>query len=165
MSDSLPPIEVFLGVPYAAPPLGSLRFMPPVTPSHWRGVRMANKMTPSCPQKIPKHVKDLSKGREEYLQRMKPFLDNASEDCLYLNVYVPYDRGESLFSHSYQFKFQCAYISSLYNVNCLFKDRCDQSVATDLEFHQLLWNVSCMPLITPLHLSFTAVMLHLPHAA
>ena len=96
-SNSLTAVEAFLGVPYASPPLGSLRFMPPVTPSHWRGVRMANSLGASCPQRVPKHVKDLSKGREDYLKRLKPFLDNTSEDCLYLNVYLPYDRGEYCF--------------------------------------------------------------------
>lgn len=50
---SLQPVEVFLGVPYATPPIGSLRFMPPVTPTHWRGIRLANKFGPVCPQKFP----------------------------------------------------------------------------------------------------------------
>lgn len=50
---SLLPVEVFLGVPYATPPIGSLRFMPPVTPTHWRGVRLANRFSPVCPQKFP----------------------------------------------------------------------------------------------------------------
>ena len=50
---SLLPVEVFLGVPYATPPVGSLRFMPPVTPTHWRGVRLANRFGPVCPQKFP----------------------------------------------------------------------------------------------------------------
>lgn len=49
----LRPVEVFLGVPYATPPVGSLRFMPPVTPTHWRGVRLANKFGPVCPQRLP----------------------------------------------------------------------------------------------------------------
>ena len=94
-SSELQAVEGFLGVPYASPPLGSLRFMPPVTPSHWRGVRMANSLGPSCPQKIPKVINNLSHGRMEYLKRIKPFMENQSEDCLYLNVYTPFDRGES----------------------------------------------------------------------
>lgn len=49
----LRPVEVFMGVPYATPPVGSLRFMPPVTPTHWRGVRLANRFGPVCPQRLP----------------------------------------------------------------------------------------------------------------
>ncbi|XP_025017794.1 cell wall integrity and stress response component 1, partial [Tetranychus urticae] len=50
---SMTPVEVFLGVPYATPPIGSLRFMPPVTPTHWRGVKLSNRLGPVCPQKLP----------------------------------------------------------------------------------------------------------------
>lgn len=50
---NLRPVEVFVGVPYATPPIGSLRFMPPVTPTHWRGIRLANKFPAVCPQKLP----------------------------------------------------------------------------------------------------------------
>ncbi|KAJ6221743.1 hypothetical protein RDWZM_000288, partial [Blomia tropicalis] len=49
----LSPIEAFLGVPYASPPTGALRFMPPVTPAHWRGIRTAHHLGPLCPQKLP----------------------------------------------------------------------------------------------------------------
>lgn len=90
----LGPVEGFLGVPYASPPVASLRFMPPVTPSHWRGVRMANNLGPSCPQKVPRIINNLSPGRIDYLKRLKPFIENHSEDCLYLNAYTPYDRGK-----------------------------------------------------------------------
>lgn len=50
-------VEVFLGVPYATPPVGSLRFMPPVTPTHWPGVKMAKRFSPICPQKIPEALR------------------------------------------------------------------------------------------------------------
>lgn len=50
---NLRPVEVFVGVPYATPPIGSLRFMPPVTPTHWRGVRLATRFPAVCPQKLP----------------------------------------------------------------------------------------------------------------
>ena len=49
----LKPVEVFLGVPYATPPVRSNRFSPTRTPSPWEGVRMADKMGPVCPQKLP----------------------------------------------------------------------------------------------------------------
>ena len=38
----LHPVEKFLGVPYATPPIHGLRFMPPLTPSPWDGVKMVS---------------------------------------------------------------------------------------------------------------------------
>ena len=43
------PFSFFL----ALAPQGSLRFMPPVTPTHWRGVRLANRFGAVCPQRLP----------------------------------------------------------------------------------------------------------------
>lgn len=40
---NLEPVEVFKGIPYASPPTGSLRFMPPVSPSTWTGVKRADR--------------------------------------------------------------------------------------------------------------------------
>lgn len=39
----LEPVEAFKGIPYASPPIGSLRFMPPVTGALWSGVRKADR--------------------------------------------------------------------------------------------------------------------------
>lgn len=49
----LQPVEVFLGVPYASPPTNSMRFMPPGTPTQWKGIRMADRFAPVCPQRPP----------------------------------------------------------------------------------------------------------------
>ena len=67
--------DAFLGLPYAAPPTGNLRWRPPQPPVHWRGVRDATSFAPSCPQNPAGN----------------PFLPPGlmSEDCLYLNVYTP----------------------------------------------------------------------------
>src|SRR5579859_6551492 len=67
--------DAFLGLPYAAPPLGNLRWRPPRLPARWHGVRDATTFAPSCPQKAAGN----------------PFLPPGpmSEDCLYLNVYTP----------------------------------------------------------------------------
>ncbi|VEN38158.1 unnamed protein product, partial [Callosobruchus maculatus] len=94
-SKHLEAVEVFRGVPYAMPPLGSLRFMPPVTGALWQGVKVADKFGPVCPQRLPDianetaALKRMSKGRLEYLKRLLPQLMNQSEDCLYLNIYAP----------------------------------------------------------------------------
>ncbi|XP_044751995.1 neuroligin-4, X-linked-like [Coccinella septempunctata] len=91
----LKPIEVFLGVPYATPPVQSNRFSPTRAPSPWDGVRISDKMGPVCPQKLPDisnetaALERMPKGRLEYLKRLYPYLSNQSEDCLYLNVFSP----------------------------------------------------------------------------
>lgn len=88
-------VEVYRGVPYAAPPVGTLRFMPPVSGALWTGVKMADRFAPVCPQKLPDlddeeaAVRRMSKGRVEFLKRLLPHLRNQSEDCLYLNIYAP----------------------------------------------------------------------------
>jgi para-nitrobenzyl esterase len=68
-------VNSFLGLPYAAPPTGKLRWRPPQPASSWSGVRDATQFGPSCPQALTRN----------------PFLPpgTISEDCLYLNVYTP----------------------------------------------------------------------------
>jgi para-nitrobenzyl esterase len=65
--------RVFLGIPYAKPPLGPLRFAPPEPAPAWQGTRMAIAYGPSCPQPAG---------------GVKGALD---EDCLTLNVTTPLD--------------------------------------------------------------------------
>ena len=102
---SLTPVEAFLGVPYATPPSGNLRFMPPVAPLHWRGVRQANHPSSVCPQRPPDVEQDteykVHRKFYEQIRRQKPFLRNQSEDCLYLNIHVPF---EQYFQQRHQFR-------------------------------------------------------------
>lgn len=71
------------------------RFMPPVTPSTWKTTRLADRFSPVCPQTVPvtdtgmEALLEMPRGRLAQLRRMKPLLANYSEDCLYLNMYVP----------------------------------------------------------------------------
>lgn len=91
----LQPVEAFLGLPFAAPPVGALRFMPPVSPLPWHGVRLMDKYAPACPQTLPdvsnerEALRHVTRGRLQYLRRLLPYLRNQSEDCLYLNIYAP----------------------------------------------------------------------------
>jgi neuroligin len=56
----LQPVEAFLGLPYASPPVGALRYMPPVSPISWNGIRLMDKYGPACPQTLP----DITNERE-----------------------------------------------------------------------------------------------------
>ncbi|XP_043789968.1 uncharacterized protein LOC122713500 isoform X1 [Apis laboriosa] len=86
----LQPVDVFLGVPYAEPPVNFLRFSPPRSPEPWRGTRESQEFAPVCPQVVPKLQDEMKPVRYEYLERLLPYLKNQSEDCLYLNIYTPH---------------------------------------------------------------------------
>ena len=62
----------FLKIPYAAPPLGDLRWRAPADPKPWEGIRFETEFSRSCPQ---------------LMDQGAPASDN--EDCLYLNVWAP----------------------------------------------------------------------------
>ena len=65
----------FLGIPYAKPPVGLLRWMPPQPVPKWTAARKAGKFGPTCAQ----------------VTTLGPFAGpaNSNEDCLYLNVFTP----------------------------------------------------------------------------
>ena len=73
---------VFRGIPYAAPPVGNLRWRPPQPAPPWQGVRSAESFGPACPQ--PK-VSELEGGGD---------LGKLAEDCLYLNIWKPVNPRE-----------------------------------------------------------------------
>ena len=73
--DSASGVMVFRGIPYAAPPVGALRWRPPQPATHWTGVRPASQLGHNCIQHQPYGDID-------------PFAAGVSEDCLYLNVWT-----------------------------------------------------------------------------
>ncbi|XP_031784758.1 uncharacterized protein LOC100121199 isoform X2 [Nasonia vitripennis] len=89
-ADSSQLVDVFLGVPYAEPPVGPHRFEPPTTQTPWTGVRHFVSFAPVCPQKPPQLEEEVDPARHQYLERLLPFLQDQSEDCLYLNIYAPH---------------------------------------------------------------------------
>ena len=76
---------VFRGVPYAAPPVGALRFRPPQPAAPWPGVRSADAFPPIAPQ--AKFALGSFYHREFYSD--EDDAPTASEDCLCLNVWTP----------------------------------------------------------------------------
>lgn len=94
-SRHLEPVEIFYGVPYAAPPVGAWRFVAAKEPLPWSGTKLADTPTPACPQTLPdisnetEALRTWSRTRYQQLTRLLPLLANQSEDCLHLNIYVP----------------------------------------------------------------------------
>jgi para-nitrobenzyl esterase len=74
----------FLGIPYARPPLGSLRFRPPQAFGHWSGTRSAKAYGASCPQDPD----------EIGIPHMPLAVGDTDENCLYLNVWTPAPDGK-----------------------------------------------------------------------
>ena len=70
--DYAPGVVAFRGIPFAAPPVGELRWQPPRPPQPWTGVRQATSYGPDCMQ----------------FARTSATVA-VSEDCLHLNVYKP----------------------------------------------------------------------------
>uniref|UniRef100_A0A8C5UDV7 Carboxylic ester hydrolase n=1 Tax=Malurus cyaneus samueli TaxID=2593467 RepID=A0A8C5UDV7_9PASS len=83
-------VNVFLGLPFAKPPVGSLRFSEPQPPEPWEGERDATSYPPMCLQDkaLGQYVSDLVTNRKEKVALQ------VSEDCLYLNVYTPASAGK-----------------------------------------------------------------------
>lgn len=90
-NDILGPVDQYLGVPYAAPPVGEKRFLPPEPPPSWSGIRNATHFSPVCPQNIQNAVPDIMMPVwfTSNLDTVTGYLQEQSEDCLFLNIYVP----------------------------------------------------------------------------
>ncbi|AHG89477.1 Carboxylesterase type B [Gemmatirosa kalamazoonensis] len=73
-------VASFKGVPFAAPPLGELRWHAPRPAAAWSGVRAADRFSPACMQRAPAAF---GPWTLEFLLR-----GPVSEDCLYLNVWT-----------------------------------------------------------------------------
>jgi para-nitrobenzyl esterase len=74
--DATTGLNEFKGIPYASPPIGSLRWKPPQSIATWTGVRKADHFGPRCMQR-PLYSDMVFRS------------DGMSENCLYLNVWTP----------------------------------------------------------------------------
>jgi para-nitrobenzyl esterase len=68
-------VRVFKGIPFAAPPVGPLRWRAPQAVAGWSGIRAADRFSAVCPQ------------HGSYPPESAP--EPTSEDCLYLNIWTP----------------------------------------------------------------------------
>lgn len=79
-------VAVYKGIPFAAPPMGDLRWKAPQPVVPWEGVLAVDKFGPACPQVSFPDTNSI-----------KNAVGKMSEDCLYLNVWVPAEsRTENL---------------------------------------------------------------------
>lgn len=73
-----PKVKVYLGIPFAAPPVRANRWRAPQPVAPWRGIYTANETKPECVQGLRSPSINHYFGEEA-----------ASEDCLYLNIWAP----------------------------------------------------------------------------
>lgn len=74
-------VVAFKGIPYAAPPVGDLRWREPQPAARWEGVRDASRFGASCPQPV-------NTGAPPYTTEFS-IKGPTNEDCLFLNVWAP----------------------------------------------------------------------------
>lgn len=74
--------DAYLGIPYAAPPVGVNRWRAPQPAPHWQGTRQAGQFAASCWQVMT--PAGVGPWTHEYMAHGR-----SSEDCLYLNIWTP----------------------------------------------------------------------------
>jgi para-nitrobenzyl esterase len=74
-------VLAFKGVPFAAPPIGDLRWRAPTPPASWTRVRSADQFSASC-------IQNMQDERKPWTHEFRAH-NTVSEDCLYLNVWTP----------------------------------------------------------------------------
>ena len=79
-------LKIFKGIPYAAPPVGALRFRHPQDPGRWRGVRKATAYSAASIQHVMENP-EMPANVHGVPQFLAP--SQYEEDCLYLNVWTP----------------------------------------------------------------------------
>ena len=87
-----PRITVFKGIPFAAPPIGNLRWAPPQEPAKWDGIRQCFKYLAAPVQPGPEE-----NPREDDVYAKEWSVDTSlqlNEDCLYLNIWTPAKKTE-----------------------------------------------------------------------
>ncbi len=89
-------VTIFKGIPYAAPPVGDLRWKAPQDAEPWEGTKVCDTYGNAAVQ--PAYVAGFAKSNPEYAPTWGGFYPDGfpenSEDCLYLNVFTPAVKGD-----------------------------------------------------------------------
>ena len=86
-------VKVFAGIPYAAPPVGDLRWKAPQPAEKWEGVRKADHFSPIAMQTRAPLL--AAQAIAKALGTIAPdYYEPMDEDCLYLNVWAPAQKSE-----------------------------------------------------------------------
>ena len=94
-------VAVYAGIPYAKPPVNELRFKEPEDPEKWSGVKACDEFAPMAMQSrnssLYNSLSDILARHEYQMKIGDEYIEPMSEDCLYLNVFVPEGyKGEKL---------------------------------------------------------------------
>ncbi|XP_049999397.1 acylcarnitine hydrolase-like [Alexandromys fortis] len=89
VSDTKVGVHTFLGIPFAKPPVGPLRFAPPEAPEPWSGVRDGTSHSAICLQSL-----EMMNSLGQMDMKLPLPALSMSEDCLYLNIYAPAHANE-----------------------------------------------------------------------
>lgn len=93
VKSTAPSVHQFLGVPYALPPTGSRRWLPPMKPHRSRHY-LADDIGPACPQQPLRNTWVYSVNGGNRTQFFP--LEDYSEDCLTLNIWTPSHRSKGM---------------------------------------------------------------------
>ena len=107
-----PRITVYRGIPFAAPPVGKLRWRAPQPAANWAGVRDCLEFAPISMQGTPGENPDELYAREWHVDPQIPM----DEDCLYLNIWTPAVTGDEklpVFVWYFGGGFQCGYTAEM----------------------------------------------------
>lgn len=94
---------VFKGVPYAKPPVGELRFKAPREMEPWEGVRKADRFGAIAVQDLPEKENPFTGRYAKEFYSDPEFIPEMSEDCLYLNIWIPKQNLSNGFGHPVAF--------------------------------------------------------------
>ena len=80
-------VNTYLGIPFAAPPVGELRWKEPQPVQLWQGVRL-------CDRFAPAPMQNMNARRAKTWKNVAEMNPTTSEDCLYLNVFAPAKKSD-----------------------------------------------------------------------
>lgn len=137
-NEILGPVEQYLGIPYALAPTGERRFQPPEPPMSWPGIRNATQFAPVCPQFLEDRflLNDmLPVWFTANLDTVVTYVQEQSEDCLYLNIYVPTEDGRSTHFLCLLPLPVCLVCSPSY---CFYRSTLNSEAGSSIAYHLLL---------------------------